>query len=267
VQLVPPDDRLIGRWQRTLLTTVDGRRDTTTAATWLQARTYYVDLRAPVPAADLSSVRCLRDLSHDQAFALAGMEGFAGMLVADGPWARWVRLVDLQPPAPTLDEGRLVQHPDGLVETGRDGGYEEHWHRSGATTASAAGMLLREPSTGATGILVRVGDDVGWARGRTLPLTDGDSVADHVAGAATVKAAQDLLDTEVSIGRIGPRGTVLTSSNLPWRAGSALDLLVAGDDVTVADVAPDGTAVHRRWQVVAQEGEPALLTEPITESA
>jgi hypothetical protein len=216
---------------------------------------------------DLSTVRCLRDLSLDQTLALAAMEGFAGMLVADGPWARWMRLVDLQPPAPTLDEGRLVEHADRVVETGRDGSYEEHWHRSADTNSPVAGMLLSEPTTGVTAIVVRVGDDVGWARGRALPLADDESLTDHIAGAATVTAAQDLLDTEVAIGRVGRGGVVLTGSNLPWRIGSLLDVMVAGDDVRTTDVAPDGIAVHRTWQVIAYEGEPALLTKPIAESA
>jgi hypothetical protein len=128
-------------------------------------------------------------------------------------------------------------------------------------------MLLRETTTGATAIVVRLGDDVGWARGRVRPLTDGDSLADHVGRAVSLEAAQDLLDTEVSIGRLGPDGVVVTASNLPWRIGSRLDVRSAGDDIGTADVAPDGTDVRRTWQVVAHEGEPAFVTEPVPESA
>ncbi|MCW2601236.1 MAG: hypothetical protein JWM02_3065 [Frankiales bacterium] len=98
VDLVPPDGRLVGRWQRSLLATARGHRDTTTDVSWLQGRTLYVDLRTPVPAADLSAVRCLRDLSTDQAVALA----------ADGPWARWVRW-------------STSSHPPGLSTRSRPG--------------------------------------------------------------------------------------------------------------------------------------------------
>ena len=84
MDLVPPDTRLTGHWQRSLLATADGRRDTTTRVSWLQAGRLYVDLRLPVPAPETPGVSCLRDLDRTQARALAQAEGFAGRLVADG---------------------------------------------------------------------------------------------------------------------------------------------------------------------------------------
>lgn len=267
VDLVPPDDRLVGCWERSLLTTADGRRDTTTDVTWLQGRTFYVDLRTAALAADLSGVACLRDLSTEQALALAATEGFAGVLAADGPWARWVRLVDLQPPAPALDEGRLVQHADRVIETGRDGSYQEHWHRAERATTPTAGLLLRETTTGATGVLVRVGEDVGWASGRAVPLTDGRSLAEHVAAAASTEDAQDLLGTEVATGRVGPGGIVLTRTSLPWRTGALLDVTPAGDRLATSDQAADGSAVRRTWEVLAREGEQAHLLDCLSENA
>ncbi|MCW2598819.1 MAG: hypothetical protein JWM02_648 [Frankiales bacterium] len=259
MELVPPDARLTGRWQRSLLTTTDGHRDSSTNVTWLQAHGLYVDLRQPVPGPDLPPLGCLRDLTRDQAVALAGTEGFAGRLVADGDWAHWERLVDLQPPGPTLDEGRLVPDGDDVVEHGRDGSYVEYWQRTTGPTTPVAALLLRERTTGATAVLVRVGEDVAWARGRTQPLDAGALLAERVAAADSVQDAQDLLDTEVAMGRVGPDGIVLTRSSLPWRAGSLLDAAAAGEDLSTWDVTPEGTAVQRRWQVLAREGELADL--------
>jgi allophanate hydrolase len=264
VDLVPPDTRLTGHWQRSLLATADGRRDTTTRVSWLQAGRLYVDLRLPVPAPETPGVSCLRDLDRTQARALAQAEGFAGRLVADGTWARWERLVDLQPAAPSPDEGRLVDEGDRVVETGRDGSYVEHWHRVPRPAVPLAAVLLRETSSGAPAVLVRVGDDVGWARGRPHDLPPGTSLPGRVEEAATTQDAQDLLDTEVAVGRLGPRGAVLTRSNLPWRAGASLEIgplvmCADGERLGTEDVAPDGRPVRRTWQVITREGDPADL--------
>lgn len=235
--LVPPNSRLTGHWDRSLLQSADGRRDTTTEVTWLQAGELYVDLRlvVPEPRLDAHAPTCLRDLDRDQATALAQAEGFAGRLLADGPFAHWQRLVDLQPEGPHPDQGRLVDEGDRLVETGRDGSYVEHWHRATGPATPLAALLLRELATGALAVLVRVGDDVGWARGRTPGV--------------------DLLDTEVALGRVEAHGATLTRSNLPWRVGSPLAMAAVGEQVSTDDVAPDGSAVRHIWQVLSREGE------------
>lgn len=237
--IVPPDSRLTGRWRRSLLETAEGSRDTTTDVTWLQAGELYVDLRLavhePNPPLDAHAPTCLRELDRDQATALAQPEGFAGRLLADGPFAHWQRLVDLQPEGPHPDQGRLVDEGERLVETGRDGSYVEHWHRATGPATPLAALLLREFATGALAVLVRVGDDVGWARGRTQ--------------------GADLLDAEVALGRVEAHGATLTRSNLPWRVGSPLAMAAVGEQVSTDDVAPDGSAVRHIWQVLSREGE------------
>jgi hypothetical protein len=277
VDLVPPDLRLTGHWRRSLLTTLDGRRDATTEVSWLQAGDLYVDLRFPVPGPELRGVGRLRDLDRGQAGAVARIEGFAGRLVAEEGWAHWERLVDVQPSAPSPDEGRLVAEDDGvvgpgvvdtMVETGRDGSYVEHWHRVRAPAGPSAAVLLRETMTGAPAVLVRVGEDVGWARGRAQPLPPGGCLADLVAGAATTGEAQDLLDTEVAVGRLGRDGPVLTRSSLPWRAGVPFRISVHGEGLVTEDVDADGDPVRHIWHVLAREGDPAglPLSRPSEES-
>jgi allophanate hydrolase len=255
MELVPPDTRLTGCWRRSLLVTADGA-DSTTDVTWLQAGELYVDLRLPTSTPALPHVRCLRDLDRATACALVGIEGFAGRLGADGPWARWERLIDLQPSSASPDEGRLVDEGDRVVETGRHGDYFEHWHRAAGPTSPVAALLLRETSTGAVGVLVRVGDDVAWARGRVRPLPPGSRLADHVAAAATTRDAQDLLDAEVAAGRLGPHGAVRTRSSLPWRSGAPFGIAVRGSHVVTEDVDPDGNPIRREWQALAREGIP-----------
>jgi hypothetical protein len=216
VPVVPPDPRLTGRWRRTLLVRSDGSTDRTTSVTWLQADTFYVDLRLPVDG--------------------AAREGFAGRVRADGPWTCWDRLVDLHPPAATPDEGRLDPDAAGLVETGRHDPYVEHWLRETGPRLPCCAVELIEATTGDPAVLVRVGDDVGWARGRTGP------------------------DAEVSLGVVGADGAVtLTSSSRPGRAGTPLDLVADGAGLRESGTGPDGTPVLRRWHVVATEGAAALL--------
>jgi hypothetical protein len=253
MELVPPDTRLTGLWRRSLLLTADGDADTTTDVRWLQAGELYVDLRLPASTA-APGVRCLRDLDRPGACALAQVEGFAGRLLADGPWARWERLVDLQPPSAIPDEGRLVAENGHVVETGRHVGYVEHWHRTPGHSAPVAGLLLRETSTRAIGVLVRVGRHFAWARGRARPLPPGGRLADHVAVARTTRDIQDLLDAEVTVGRIGRTGAIRTGSNLPWLVGTPFRFGTDGAELLTEDAGPDGGPVRRAWEVLAREG-------------
>jgi hypothetical protein len=253
MELVPPDTRLTGLWRRSLLLTPGGDADTTTDVRWLQAGELYVDLRLPASTAT-PDARCLRDLDRAGACALAQVEGFAGRLLADGPWARWERLVDLQPPSATPDEGRLVAENGHVVETGRHVGYVEHWHRTPGHSGPVAGLLLRETSTRAIGVLVRVGRNFAWARGRARPLPPGGRLADHVAAARTIRDVQDLLDTEVAVGRIDRSGAVRTGSNLPWRVGAPFRFGTNSTRLVTEDVGPDGGPVRREWEVLAREG-------------
>ena len=203
MHLVPPDPRLRGRWVRTLLTTAGGQRDDTTEVTWLQAGALYVDLRGPAGAVSA---------------------GFAGRLVADGPYAHWLRTIDLQPPSATPDQGHLDADGDLLVETGRDGSYVERWRRTSRPTDPVAAVALRHNDFHA--VLVRVGDHIGWA-----------------VSAET---------TEVSVGRVTPYGVVLERSS---RAGRP--------DLQVTWVTDGVLADGRTWSVVDLDGDPDdLATAP-----
>jgi allophanate hydrolase len=255
VPVVPPDPSLTGHWRRTLLVRPDGSTDTGTSVSWLQAGAYYVDLRLPAgPARSAPAAPPPAEL-----LARAAVEGFAGRVRADGGWTCWERTVDLQPPAPCPDEGRLEPQGAGLVETGRHERYVEHWARWSGPDEDFCAVELRDEATGAPAVLLRVGDDVGWARGRPAPLPAGGTLADLVAGGdpAAVRAA---FDAEVALGTVTPDGGVVrTASSLPFRAGEPLDLAADGAGLRGADTAPDGSPVVRRWRVVATEGTPALL--------
>ena len=255
--VLPPDDRLVGRWRRTLLVRPDGSEDRGTSVVWLQAGTRYVDLRLPADL-PLTAAPVARS-SAGELGAYAGVEGFAGVLRADGPWTCWDRTVDLQPAQPHPDEGLLEPHGPDLVETGRHVRYLERWRRVGQEAGPVCAAELEDVDTGAVALLVRVGTDVGWARGRAEPLPAGGTLADVVASGtrAQVLAA---FDTEVALGVRGPDGRVLiTASSLPARVGAELGLTADGDGARSLDVGPDGAPVRRRWRIRATEGDPADL--------
>ncbi|MGY2082285.1 hypothetical protein [Blastococcus sp. SYSU DS0539] len=255
--LVPPDDRLVGRWRRSLLIRPDGSEDRTTSVVWLQAGRRYVDLRLPAGIPDAGPVG---DLAAGELAALAAVEGFAGELCADGRWTRWERTVDLQPAQRFPDEGLLEPHGADLVETGRHARYLERWQptrREPAQPVCAA--ELEDVDTGAPALLVRVGDDVGWARGRREQLPPGGTLADVVASGSRARTLA-AFDTEVALGAVAADGrVVLAASSLPGRAGATLALSAGGDGLQALDHAPDGAPVRRRWRIRAVEGDPAAL--------
>jgi hypothetical protein len=258
VPVIVPDLRLVGRWHRVLLVRPDGSEDRTSSVTWLQAGTRYVDLRLPagLPPAAAS----VADLDADGLAALATVEGFAGQLRADGPYTCWDRAVDLQPAAPAPDEGRLDPDGDELVEVGRHVDYVERWRRApGEDLHPVCAAELEDVDTGAVALLVRVGSDVAWARGRAADLPAGGTLADVVATAARADVLA-AFDTEVALGAVRPGGGVrLTASSLPGRAGAVLDLAADGSLLHGLDTTPEGTPVRRRWRVRAVEGDPAAL--------
>jgi hypothetical protein len=124
-----------GLWRRTLLIGPDGTRDDTPGVLWLQGPTAYVDTR-----------------------------GFAGRLHQNGEVFEWHRAVDVQPPGPFPDAGRMHWDGDVLVESGVHEDYVEHWVRDPGERSPAGALFLAGPD-GAPALLVRVGGLVGWADG------------------------------------------------------------------------------------------------------
>jgi hypothetical protein len=198
---------LVGRWERTLLRTADGGVDATASVTWLQGPSLFVDLRLPDggPA-----------------------EGFAGVLTQAGRVFTWEHDVDLRP-SDVPDAGTLEWADGRLVERGVHAAYVEHWR---PTTATAVPVMpcwgLRLAGQGGRrAVLVRVGDDLGWAGG---PVTD-----------------------EVSLARVQGNGAaVITRASNRRRAGARLSWQVTADTVIVAVDGEDGVT-RSRWRVVHRE--------------
>ena len=117
-----------GLWQRTLLIDSDGTHDTSAGVAWLQGITAYVDTR-----------------------------GFAGRLSQHGDVFEWQRLIDIEPPGPFPDAGRMHWENDALIEVGVHEDYVEHWVRHGDGAETSWALFATD------GILMCAGARFGWA--------------------------------------------------------------------------------------------------------
>jgi hypothetical protein len=117
-----------GLWRRTLLIDSDGLHDTGTGVAWLQGITAYVDTR-----------------------------GFAGRLSQHGDVFEWQRLIDIEPPGPCPDAGRMRWEAGALIEVGVHQDYVEHWVRQDGPAAPCWALFAEHA------MLLCVGAQFAWA--------------------------------------------------------------------------------------------------------
>jgi len=117
-----------GLWRRTLLIDAEGSHDASTGVAWLQGITAYVDTR-----------------------------GFAGRLSQHDDVFEWQRLIDVEPPGPHPDAGRMRWEAGVLIEEGVHEDYTEHWVRQDGAAVPCWGIFAEEA------ILLRAGALFGWA--------------------------------------------------------------------------------------------------------
>ena len=255
---VPAVADLHGLWRRSLLRFADGSCDTTTRVRWLQGESAFIDLRQPHDLGEFPAAHCRDALSLPDCARLATQQAFAGTLAFDGTHFEWTRLIDYQPKSPTADAGSLVWHGDMLIEDGRDVVYREHWHREDGATAAATmptGALRLRAAHGATrAAMLRVGAQFMYARERAVAAPEGRSLAECVAGAASIDAARALVDCEISFGTLSAGGLRISASTLPYRVGDLVTLGIDEHRATISDRSDDGAAVTRAWEIVGIEG-------------
>jgi hypothetical protein len=229
---------LQGLWRRSLIAWPGRPSDTTTSVRWLQGPRAYIDLRQPMPLPDFSHVRSREDLSFEDCAWLARQEGFAGHLHFDGRHFEWVREIDFQPPAPAADAGSLRWEGNVLIETGRDADYIEHWHRDPTVATTPTSLAYRQGSPATTGapgargvpekpsaVLLRIGPNFMYARGRTAPLNKGyRTLTEYIQAAPDLLHARELIDCEISFGTVEESGLRIAASTLPYRIGALLEL-------------------------------------------
>lgn len=253
---MPALNDLQGLWRRAYIVWPNGGRDDTTDVAWVQGPTLFGDLRVPAGRPDFAHVLRLRDLRFDDIRWLAGQEGFGGRLSFDGRYFEWRRIVDYQPPSGDADAGSLREDGDGMIEIGRDVPYEERWVRPVGAPQRMGALALLDRADGRPGFLVWAGEDFAYVRDRATSAPHGRKLFDLVAEAGSLEEAQDLVDCEISIGRIEPAGWRIVRSSLPFREGQTLapTLDLESRSATTRDLAPDGAPSLRDWIIEDWEG-------------
>ena len=249
---LPRIAEMAGLWRRSLIAWPDGRRDTTTSVSWLQGEAAYIDLRQPADRPAFAGVAALADLDADGVAWLARQEGFAGTFVFDGTWFEWQREIDFQPQALYSDAGSLRYEEDYMVEEGRDVPYIEHWHRDsrpGMTVAAASLASDEGPAA-----LLRVGDLFMYARGRATALDGGRHLTEHVAGAASLAQAREMIDCEISLGLIRDGAWIIQRSTLPYRECLNLAPKVRSSRLEIRETDAAGKTFARSFHLDKVEG-------------
>jgi hypothetical protein len=268
-------DDLGGLWQRSLIKRPDGTRDAATWVAWQQGPVLFADLRIPAGRPDFWGVKCRDDLTAEHVNWLATQEGFAGRLTREGSHFVWQRDLDFQPPSQIPDAGSLRIEGDTLIEDGRDVPYVEHWHHRTAPRDQHGAARLNGLDCNCAAYIIRAGCWFMYARGRTggaLPV--GRTLAECVRASGSLSAAHELIDCEISFGKLGADGWRILHSSLPYREGA--DLAPAVDPTAGAriagmlqtlDITPDGQGATRTWTVLDIEGEPFAGWRPVTTSS
>ena len=212
---VPPE--VTGVWRRELITAPGGYRDDTTRVFWVQADSWYGDIRLRLDIPRKTGATSFADFSDAELIELAKAQGFAGQLTVTPEMCAWRRDLDYQPPGPIPDEGTWRIEGDMLVEGGIHAEYEEIWRLEPQSQGLRAAFGLGDGQ----GLLVIAGDHFLMMQARKTPLPAGDSLPALVESALAAgdrSKAFALLDMPICYGRIGG-GWRITHSTLPWLEG------------------------------------------------
>lgn len=266
-------DDVRGLWRRTLFRRGNDAPDCSAEVFWLQGPHFFADIRQPVERMSFAGVTCLRDLNADHLAWLASQQAFAGRLELDGTLAWWRRSIDLQPEGPFADRARLEQTGGVLDEYGIEASYTERWERENSPLDPCWGMRLASLTDGREGFLVRAGGRLMFGRARTSSLPSAQDLA-RILAPLPLERKQDLLDFEVSLGRMQPATSgqhgeewLIERSTLPYKQGRAWSLQLhtgAPEDplgvVELADLDREGNPIVGRWRI-AETDHPEAARE------
>lgn len=207
-----------GLWRRLAIENPDGSGDITTLVYWLQAGSFYADIRIPADRPEIAAPGDLSALPEDALRALARQHGFAGETRVQGNRCTWHRWLDYQPASHTPDEGRLEFNGRMLVEYGLHAPYIEHWWHEDEGTGRYAVFRLQGDRDG---LLLTDGRHFMRAISRPAMLPQSESLEALLKPGADHEQLLCLLDCEISFGRCeGPlQSWLVMHSTLPWLEG------------------------------------------------
>ena len=214
---VPPE--LTGLWRREVITTPKGYRDETTRVLWLQARSWYADIRVKADRPHRPGATGFADYTDAELIQLAAVQGFAGELSATGNVCLWRRDLDYQPPSDSPDEATFAVRGEVMIEDGIHSAYQEIWRRE---PGSASPLAAYRKARGGAGLLVIAGGYFTEILDREAPLPKGESLAAIVTEALAAgqrEAAIAALSMRICHGEMAGAGRRVTLSSYPWLEG------------------------------------------------
>ncbi|MFG2525153.1 hypothetical protein [Streptomyces sp. NPDC048527] len=232
--------------------------------TLIQGPTLFVLLRQPDAARRLYSTEGLATLPHPEHLVLSRQEGLAGAVRRRGDGFAWDPWTAFQP-QPREPRNAFLHYEQGcMVRTlAGPGVRQEFWDLVEQGEGAAAGARLLDHEDRCAGLIVRCGSWFGYARGRTRSLPGNAPLSERMDADGSAGDAADLLDCEVSVGRVHGGIWVIEHSTLPQRKGAVLrprfDDVTGG--LTVSDHSgPGGRRKQRQWHLRFLEGPAALLS-------
>ena len=249
---------LLGVWSRDWISKRGVRSDTLDVH-YLQAPTFFADVRFPRDRPELRHAGSFGDLTDKELRLLARQRGFAGRTTVAGAIATWHHEIDFQPPDGSDDIGRLEPTPGvGMYEHALDDSYIESWRsvtggegRFLVITIQRAGRLDR--------MLLVAGDYFLYVRNRAKDLPVAESLEALIDSTrASRSQVIEYLDCEFSAGKVGGAVTwEIQHSTLPWREGRHLELV---DRIAVSD---RGAVSGRGAGLVTQSATAERWTVPV----
>ncbi len=108
----------IGLWKRESIQLGDAAPYEDTLVLWLQAETYFADIRIPLNQPCLLPHQTLMDLESAELVKFATFNAFAGTIDATERWIRWNRTIDFKPNPSRIDQGSVHFEGQNLIEIG-----------------------------------------------------------------------------------------------------------------------------------------------------
>jgi hypothetical protein len=268
--LSAPVDDVRGLWRRTIYRRGNEEHDGSTEVFWLQGPRFFADIRQPKERASFPHVGCLRDLNANHLASLALQEAFAGRLEVNGDAAWWRRSIDLHPQGAFEDRARLLQTGNVLEEYGTEQHYYERWERGNPST-SCWGLQLMSLADGRSGFLVRADAALMFGRGRKSALPLGRTLIEALNEVRTLEGKQDLLDFEVSLGRVTADGQewLIERSTLPFKEERLWSIRLRAGElgggarvIEVSDLDSEGNPIVGVWSIVDVDDPDAAIEVP-----
>jgi hypothetical protein len=110
--------RYLGLWKRESIQIGDADPREDAMVFWLQAKTYFADIRIPLNQASLPPGQTLQSLSSSELLQFAQFTAFAGTIASTDSWIRWNRAIDFTPNPDQVDQGSVQFEGKNLIEIG-----------------------------------------------------------------------------------------------------------------------------------------------------